>query len=110
MQRIHDATVANQQTQSVLKLSSQILATLVFCGETRRNDSNEIRVAIGVGDHQQTTFCIQPHGDPALLIMIFILKCQRSFVIKHSLGLSKADTTMLQFICRVLALVELNFE
>lgn len=29
MQRIHDATLANQQTQSVLKLSGQILATLV---------------------------------------------------------------------------------
>lgn len=29
MQRIHEATVANQQTQSVLKLSGQILATLV---------------------------------------------------------------------------------
>jgi methyl-accepting chemotaxis protein len=29
MQRIHEATIANQQTQSVLKLSGQILATLV---------------------------------------------------------------------------------
>ncbi|AOG08434.1 methyl-accepting chemotaxis protein [Agrobacterium sp. RAC06] len=29
MQRIHEATLANQQTQSVLKLSGQILATLV---------------------------------------------------------------------------------
>jgi methyl-accepting chemotaxis protein len=29
MQRIHEATVANQQTQSVLKVSGQILATLV---------------------------------------------------------------------------------
>jgi hypothetical protein len=90
--------------------SLQILAALVFAGEARGNDSNEIRLTVGVRNDQQTPFAIQPHGDPALFIMVIVLKRQGAFIMEDWLRQCEADAQMLEFVGRVLRLVILNFE
>jgi hypothetical protein len=58
------------------------VATLVFGGDARGNDSHEIRVSPGVRNDLQATFGIQPDDDPSLFVMVVVLKRQGSFVIK----------------------------
>jgi hypothetical protein len=60
-------------------------ATLVFGSDARGNDSDEIRISIGIRNDQQATFGIHSHDDPPFFIMVEVLKRKRSLVIENRL-------------------------
>jgi len=87
-----------------------VAAAFAFGGEALGNDSNEIRIAIGIRNDQQASFSVQPHGDPSWFIMMVVLKCQRSIIMKHGFCFSEADALVLEFVGCVFCLVILNLE
>jgi hypothetical protein len=86
------------------------LAPFARCSDARGNDSHNIRFAITVRNDQQASLAIEAKGDPALFIMVVVLKRQCSLVVKYRFGLCKAHAFVLESVGCVLAFVELNVE
>jgi hypothetical protein len=87
----------------------KISATFAGCGDTRRNDSNDICIPVTVSNDQQAPFAVGANSDPALFVMVVVLDRQCSFVVKDQFGLGEADALVLEFVGCVLAFVVLNF-
>ena len=74
------------------------MATLGFGCEACADDAYEVRVPVGIGDHQNLSGCAFTHGDPAVFIMVPILKSQGCVVIKYCFSISQAYAlVLLQF-------------
>lgn len=62
----------------------------VFGGYSRADEADEVRLAVGVGNDENTTGCVSAHDNPACFLMVVVLSFKGHTVVKYGFSVCQA--------------------